>query len=70
MIGANVGRKSPPQDGRYCKACRSGNKRAKRYVCKNGHSMTGDNLRIIANGARRCRICITGTKGAYKRGAA
>jgi hypothetical protein len=30
---------------------------ARKTHCKSGHPLVGDNLRILANGRRRCRAC-------------
>jgi len=30
---------------------------ARKTHCKNGHPLSGDNLQIVFNGRRRCRIC-------------
>lgn len=39
---------------------------ARTGVCRNGHPLSGGNIRVRANGKRECRTCMATTRRAYQ----
>ena len=39
---------------------------ARKTHCKHGHSLSGDNLRIVSDGSRQCYVCLMRRKHEYR----